>query len=182
LLRNVGFDVGEKDGLVDGEVDDDGLALDEGTLERLGKNEWVGLIDCDGVKLGVIEGELEVVGLVDGKALGSIDSLGANEGRRDGVEVGGRGTTNDTPRGRMVTDPSPVLVEAALSRDVSWSVIELGWVSTPASTDNETVATKATRRLPPITPRVCRRGLLSSPMVRASRSIGVFVVRSAMTN
>jgi hypothetical protein len=39
LLRNVGFDVGEKDGLVDGEVDDDGLALDEGTLERLGKNE-----------------------------------------------------------------------------------------------------------------------------------------------
>jgi hypothetical protein len=77
------------------------------------------LIDCDGVKLGVIEGELEVVGLVDGKALGSIDSLGANEGRRDGVEVGGRGTTNDTPRGRIVTDPSPVLVEAALSRDVS---------------------------------------------------------------
>jgi hypothetical protein len=39
LLRNVGFDVGEKDGLVDGEVDDDGLALDEGRLERLGKNE-----------------------------------------------------------------------------------------------------------------------------------------------
>jgi len=48
------------------------------------------------MKLGAAVGEFEAVGFIEGQVLGRNDSLGDDEGRNEGADVVGNGSTSDT--------------------------------------------------------------------------------------